>query len=168
MPVQGSRLALALKSIMDWLKGQRYKDATDVLLISDGEFEAEDLEKSLLLLQDANFHLHTLGIGTEAGKPIELKDGTWRRDAAGNVVISQLHEDDLRRLAKAGKGLYERATYQNQDIQAILAAIQHKHDKDAKDKTQQRLWHERFYLLVILMMLVILPWFQRQVTHLSR
>jgi Ca-activated chloride channel family protein len=167
LPVQGSRLFLALTNVEEWLKGQVNKDATSVLLISDGEFETEDLEKSLSLLQNANFHLHALGVGTAVGKPIELKDGTWRRDAEGNVVISQLQENYLRRLTNAGQGLYQRAIYPDQDIQAILAAIQHKQDENVDDTTQQRLWHERFYLLIIFMMVIILPWFRRQTIHLS-
>jgi len=161
---KGSRLHLALKETSAWLKGQQ-KDTEHLLLISDGDFEKQDLAMSLQWMREAKFHLHSLGVGTTQGKHIELPDGTWQRDNDGKVVISQLNETSLQQLAQSSGGIYQRATYQNQDIETILAQIKHQLDNPSKeDIAKQRLWHQRFYLLVLLMLLLLLPSFRKQLS----
>jgi Ca-activated chloride channel family protein len=160
IPVQGSQLSLALQEASRWLKGQSDKTSY-VLLLSDGEFDATEMQKSVAALPQLNFHLHTLGIGTTQGKEIELADGGWKKDSHGEVILSRLNPQNLQQLASVGKGIYQQASYQQQDTQAILAAIQQNNAELDKDKTVQKLWHERFYLLVIAMMLLLLPWFRR-------
>jgi len=160
IPVQGSQLSLALQEASRWLKGQSDKTSY-VLLLSDGEFDAAEVQKSVAQLPQLNFHLHTLGIGTVQGKEIELADGSWKKDAKGEVILSRLNPQNLQQLASAGAGIYQQANYQQQDTQAILAAIQRDNAELDKDKTMQKLWHERFYLLVIAMMILLLPQFRR-------
>jgi Ca-activated chloride channel homolog len=160
IPVQGSQLSLALQEASRWLKGQSDKTSY-VLLLSDGEFDAAEVQKSVAQLPQLNFHLHTLGIGTVQGKEIELADGSWKKDAKGEVILSRLNPQNLQQLASAGTGIYQQANYQQQDTQAILAAIQRDNAELDKDKTMQKLWHERFYLLVIAMMILLLPQFRR-------
>jgi len=81
-------------------------------------------------------------------------------------VISRLNESYLTQLATAGGGIYRYATYRNDDTQAILAAVkQHLGGVDKAEKTKQKLWHERFYLLVALMMVFILPSFRREIVN---
>lgn len=160
IPVQGSQLSLALQETQRWFKG--YSDKTSyVLLLSDGEFDAAELQKAVAELPQLNFRLHTLGIGSTQGKEIELADGSWKKDSAGEVIVSRLNPQNLQQLATAGRGIYQHADYQQKDTEAILAAIQRDNAELDKDKTMQKLWHERFYLLVIVMMLLLLPQFRR-------
>jgi Ca-activated chloride channel family protein len=161
LPVQGSQLAPALDSAAHWLKGQAMTTVPHILVISDGEFEEDDLQASLALTQKQVFYLHTLGVGSSQGTPIPNKDGTWLRDKQGEVVVSRLNETSLRQLAIAGRGVYQKADYRNEDTQAILTEVEHSL-KVGQDTSVQKLWHERFYLLVGLMMILILPWFRRQ------
>ena len=151
LPVQGSRLALALREMNQWFKDELSQSTQHVLLISDGEFDASDLEQSLQFLEQANFHLHTLGVGTTQGKEIELPDGSWQKNEQGETVISKLNEANLQQLASTGRGIYRYASYKTDDTQAILKAVQGQLDEQAAASTVQKLWHERFYLLVALM-----------------
>jgi Ca-activated chloride channel homolog len=168
LPIQGSRLAPALETTARWLTGQSNSTMPHILLISDGEFEENDLKNSLAQLDKGEFILHTLGVGTREGSFIPVKDGTWQKDANGEVVISRLNEDTLRELAIAGQGIYQKATYRREDTQAILGEVERSLNETGQDKMVQKLWHERFYLLVGLMMLLILPWFRRQRTVLNQ
>lgn len=162
LPVQGSRLVSAFEAIIQWLKGQETHTLSHVLLISDGEFESNDLQASLAILSERKkpFYLHTLGVGTQQGDFIPGEDGKWQRDKQGNVVISHLNEKALRQLANAGDGIYRHATYHNQDTQAILTTVKRSINEPTEDEKLHRLWHERFYLLVAFMMILILPWFR--------
>lgn len=160
IPVQGSQLTLALQEANRWLKGQS-DNTSYVLLLSDGEFDAVEVQKAVAELPQLNFRLHTLGIGSVQGKEIELADGSWKKDSAGEVIVSRLNPQNLQQLAAAGRGIYQQSDYRQNDIEAILAAIQRDNAELDKDKTMQKLWHERFYLLVIVMMFLLLPWFRR-------
>ncbi len=160
LPIQGSRLTLAIESAVNWLKGQSMNGVPHLLLISDGDFDAADFKNSLQLVQKGNFHFHSLGVGTTQGDVIPIKNGNWQKDANGEIVISRLNEDYLYQLAVAGKGVYRKADYRNLDTQAILDAIENSISSAVQDKTLQKLWHERFYLLVGLMIILILPWFR--------
>ena len=161
LPIQGSRLAPALENAAHWLQGSVTNAISHVLLISDGEFEPSDLQESLNLLRHNDFYLHVLGVGTPQGDFIPVKDGTWQKDAHGEVVISRLRETELRQLALAGRGIYRHADYRNEDTAAILAKVENRINEAMPDKTLQKLWHERFYLLVGLMLILILPWFRK-------
>lgn len=163
LPIQGSRLAPALENATRWLTGQT-TTVPHILLISDGEFAEDDLQDSLAQVRKGKFYLHTLGVGTPQGDFIPVKDGTWQKDANGDVIISRLNEDYLRQLAVAGGGIYRKADYRFEDTQAILAEVERSISEAAQDKTLQKIWHERFYLLVGLMVILILPWFRRQRT----
>lgn len=165
---KGSQLSVALQSLERWLHGQPGKKS-HVLLISDGEFEPKDLQASLTLIRKGNFYFHALGVGTAQGKPIELADGRWQRDAEGRIVMSQLKPTYLQQLAQAGKGIYQQASYRTDDTQAILNHV--KQDLETIDDTHkslQKLWHERFYLLVIAIMLLLLPFFRPHIIHSER
>jgi Ca-activated chloride channel homolog len=150
---KGKRIDLAIQGVSDWLPGANQH----VLLISDGDFKPNELKISLELLHNASFKLHALGIGSEQGAHIELADGSWQRDTKGNVVISRLNENYLRQLAS--NGIYQRASTQTQDIQLILQQI-NASQSELVANMPQRLWHERFYLLVLLMLLLLLPYFR--------
>lgn len=162
VPVQGSYLARALADVGRWLNNQATYDTPHVLLISDGEFDPNDMQDSLAVLEKQPFYLHTLGVGTPQGDFIPVKDGTWQKDAQGEVVISRLNEPYLQQLAQAGQGIYRRADYRTQDTETILAQVEKNIRHDEQDKTLQKLWHERFYLGVIPMLILLLPWFRRQ------
>ncbi|EDN67234.1 conserved hypothetical protein [Beggiatoa sp. PS] len=51
LPVQGSQLTPALDSATRWLKGQAATMVPHILVISDGEFEEDDFQNSLALIQ---------------------------------------------------------------------------------------------------------------------
>ena len=158
--VQGTHLVQALKEVPRWLRGEMI--IPHVLLISDGDFEEAEVQESLAFLHKEQFFLHTLGVGTPQGNfiPLDDKETQWLKDDKGNVVVSHFNEAYLRQLALAGQGIYRHADYQNDDTQAILTQVRRDVEKGSNDKTSQRLWHERFYLLVGLMMILFLPWFR--------
>jgi len=160
LPIQGSRLSLALEQakVMLTTRGNRIPH---VLLLSDGDFTETDLIESLAVLTDEVLFLHVLGVGTVLGQQIELPDGSWRRDEAGNVVISRLQPEKLQQLAQAGKGEYQLADYQRQDVDSVLAAVRRSLVLDDAEGRMEKLWHERFYWLVGVMMVLLLGWFRR-------
>ncbi|ALG67625.1 vWA domain-containing protein [Beggiatoa leptomitoformis] len=167
LPIQGSRFAPALERALLLLNNApNSKEAVQhILLISDGEFEKIDVTQSLALLQNSKVFLHVLAVGTENGGhiPRQADEHQWVIDADGNIVISKLHSDVLKQLAQVGRGIYQVGNYQSTDTQAILNEIHQRMQTFTAQQATQKVWHERFYLLVIIMMLLVLLAFRQPV-----
>ncbi len=160
-PVQGSRLGLAIEQSAAWIHADQAK-GQHILLISDGDFTDADFQAGLAAVQELPAQLHVLGVGSPQGDLIPLDENTWQRDEKGEVVISKLHEDVLQQLATAGGGIYQRATVYTQESEVLLARVRASVAVDPQQSSQQKLWHERFYIPLALMMLLLLPWFRQR------
>ena len=76
-------------------------------------------------------------------------------------MTSALNETELKKLAAAGDGIYERADYRDNDTKAILAQIKAAALPKSDNEERTRVWNERFYLLAGMAMLLLLPQFRR-------
>ncbi len=159
--LQGSRLLSALDRAERLFLGQPGKGVHGMLLISDGDFAESDLEESIRRLASKGMRLHVLGMGTRAGANVPAPDGAWLESAPGRPVVSRLNEDLLQSLAFAGKGIYRRADYRDDDIRDVLEEVMAQAPMEASEERHVRIWHDRFYWLVGLGLLVLLPWFRR-------
>ncbi len=154
----GSRLSSALERAKRLLGGQPPGGQQTLLVISDGDFDEPDLEGQVRQLQANGIRLFTLGVGTSQGGEVPLPQGAgFIKDYAGNPIHSSLNELQLRDLAGAGGGSYIRAEYHDDDTRALLKQLQG--PGRALESGQQRVWHERYYLLVGIMMWLLLSWF---------
>ncbi len=101
-----------------------------LVLVSDGEDHGSNLDEIEPRLRAAGVVVHTLGVGTRRGKPLELPrerpdaQVEYKRDEAGNVVVSRLIEDTMERLSRGTGGIYLRATGAAVDLSPIVARIE--------------------------------------------
>lgn len=82
------------------------KRSRALLVVSDGENHAGNLEAARQRADEAGITLLTAGVGTAEGARIPIYEREQRvgfkRDSQGQVVQSRLHEDVLTRLARSG------------------------------------------------------------------
>jgi Ca-activated chloride channel family protein len=105
--------------------------------------------------------IYTIGFGTPEGDPVPILDEfgsvmDYKRDASGEVVLSQLDEATLQSIAQSGNGKYYQASADGSELQRLLAEI----DQLQKDQLQSRIetrYIERYqiFLALALLMLVI-------------
>ena len=158
--LQGSRLLPAIDRAENLLAGLAEGSGRAILLISDGDFDEPGLEERVRDLAAEGIHLHALGIGSEEGGPVPGRGGGWLTDRGGQAIVSRLDEQRLERLAEAGGGLYRRADYREEDSAALLqAAAVARLPAEASDE-RTRIWNERFYLPLLLVMVLLLPRFR--------
>ena len=105
-----------------------------------------------------------LGIGTEKGArvpaPPPAQAGSWVTDRNGKPVVSSLNVKLLEGLAAAGQGIYREADYRDSDTRDMLkAAATSKLPPQAGDE-RTRVWHERFYLPLLVIAALLLPSFR--------
>jgi len=127
VPQPGTSIGAAIQRAMESFD---FKEQTTkvVVIITDGEntegdaFEAaDDAAKKAILL-------YTVGLGSPGGAPIPIYNASgqqvdFKRDKAGNVVVSKLDEGALERIANTGSGKYFRGTSGQDELEEIYKNI---------------------------------------------
>ncbi|MEZ4738114.1 MAG: VWA domain-containing protein [Flavobacteriales bacterium] len=118
----GAAITLAQKSFDPELPGNKA-----IIVITDGENHEDDAEGAAREAAAAGIVVHTIGMGTPEGGPLPIKRNGkvsgFRKDAGGNVVVSRLNEDMLRRIAAEGGGAYVRANAGSSGIEGLVADL---------------------------------------------
>ncbi|MCH8105925.1 MAG: VWA domain-containing protein [Proteobacteria bacterium] len=153
MPTQGSRADRALIQAYILFENSGIRRG-DILLVSDGFSESEIYAMDLLLDQNPNFRVSVLGIGSEQGGPIPLANGGFLKDAEGAIVIPRMPLDRLRKMARAGNGVFRSISAGDQDIQGILNAMKtsrFEQEAIASDQSAD-IWYEQGPWLILILL----------------
>ncbi|MEM9172201.1 MAG: VWA domain-containing protein [Pseudomonadota bacterium] len=94
-----------------------------VLLITDGG-DVSTAMPAARALRDAGHQLSVLAVGTEDGGPIPLKQGGFLTNGSGRIALPRLQPGPLKRLARAGGGVYVTLTSDDADVRALNVATQ--------------------------------------------
>jgi Ca-activated chloride channel family protein len=143
MPAQGTRADRALKLALELFENSGIARG-DVLLVSDGLSDLELIRVEALLESKPGQRVSVLVIGTAEGGPVPLKNGGFLKDRSGGIVISSLQEDNLRRIAQIGGGVYATLSADDIDINT-LAYIMESAIDDREARLSDRsadLWRE--------------------------
>ncbi|MGB5678488.1 MAG: VWA domain-containing protein [Gammaproteobacteria bacterium] len=159
--LKGSRLTEALSRAQQMLAGQPANSSRHLLLITDGDFGDGNLEEYVKRLTREGIQLHVLGVGTEEGGPVPGAGNTFLRQQDGSQVISQLDEENLKKLAEVGNGIYQRAVYRDADTAALMRRVGRASHAHAVANQKTRIWNERYFWPVGLAMLLVLPLYRR-------
>jgi len=117
----GSNLEEGMITAVERFTGARSRDGR-ILLISDGEDNLLNVEKVIGVIKGAHIPVDVLGVGTTVGSPIEIENGRFVRDKNSSIVHSKLNEPSLELIAKAGDGVYVRATLGDEDVSTLVSA----------------------------------------------
>lgn len=81
-----------------------------LFIISDGEDHQDDASSAIAQATKDGIKTYTIGIGTEKGGPIPLKDRGvlqgYKKDSKGEVVITKINKSTLKEIADNGNGKY--------------------------------------------------------------
>jgi Ca-activated chloride channel family protein len=101
-----------------------------------------------------------LGIGTAEGGLVPGPAGGFIRDLSGEPVRSSLDAALLANLADAGAGIHRIADYRDSDSDAILRAVSVTRLPPQSSDERTRVWNERYWIPVALVMLLLLTRFR--------
>ncbi len=154
MPSQGSHPDLAIRKAEEMFK-QAGVNSGDILLITDGI--PDNIRIKNILPKQSLYHLSVLGIGTEDGAPISIKNGGFLKDKTGAIIVPKIKEQLLRQLASEGGGRYSQLTVDDRDINYVLPDINRTMNNtkslvENKQKLTTDIWQEEgpwILLLVI-------------------
>lgn len=99
-----------------------------VLLISDGEDNEAQIADGAKKVKDAQIRLAVVGVGTEKGGPIPIRDMSGqtyghKRDREGQTVISRFNPASLQKLAQDSGGRYWQMTPGKSEIDDIVSDL---------------------------------------------
>lgn len=144
IPVKGTDLDTAIRTSLDAFEGASHSSRA-MILITDGE---DHSGRALAAAEQAKVdgvRVFTIGIGRDEGAPIPAPGGGFRRDRAGDIIVSKLDETTLQKIALATGGSYVRSVTGDVDLEKIYsegikATLE---DQELGSKRRQR-WEERF------------------------
>lgn len=117
MPVQGSRVDLAIDKAVDLLR-QSGVSYGHIILITDDEVTDSDISAASNAYEQG-YRLSVLGIGTAAGSPLRDESGQFLQTANGAIVVPSLDMPALESLAAAGNGVAVKMTAGSNDLDSL-------------------------------------------------
>ncbi len=130
IPTQGTAIGAAIEMANRSFKEEDKKHKT-LIIITDGENHEDDAVGEAKKAHELGVIIHTVGMGSVNGAPIpDPRSGGFRKDNAGNTVISKLDEDLLQQIASAGGGRFVRANNGNDGLESLLNDIGKMEKKD--------------------------------------
>lgn len=133
------------------------------IVLTDGEDYSLQFDAAQNKALKEQLSVFALGVGTPTGAPIPKLDQNGQQtghetDESGNVVLSILDEKMLLQLCTRLNGQYQRATYDDSDIDALVARLgQYEKEKFADKKLS--LFEEQYpWVLALAWICLALEW----------
>ncbi len=158
IPVQGTNLGEAIRLSLKSFSSTEKKSRA-LILITDGEDQEGMAETAAKEALEAGVKIFAIGVGAEEGAPIPFPGG-FKKDEAGEVVLTRLDEDALKSIAEITGGGYVRSVSGDMDLENIyFEQLQKKVDSRQLNTQREKKWQERFQWAAILSLIfLLLPW----------
>jgi Ca-activated chloride channel family protein len=109
IPSQGTAIGEAIELAADYFDDEDQKNRL-LIILSDGEDHEEGIDAAIEKAKENNITIYGVGLGTARGGPIPvMRRGRrvgYKKNNAGEVVITQLNEDLMAEIATASGGAY--------------------------------------------------------------
>ena len=154
-PMSGIDLAVNLLDDIGATQGK-------ILLMTDG---ISGFDQELLISQQieaTDYTLLIMGIGTEAGAPIQTNDGSFLTDESGAMVIPTLNRNVLQSLANRAGGRYHDIQLADSDLEYLLTDFDLLEEPELSDVEEEfDVWYEAGPWLLLLVLPFVAMTFRR-------
>ena len=127
VPVQGTAIGDAITTAAKSFSTQSEKSRA-IIVITDGENHEDDPVDAARQVAETGIRVFTIGVGSLRGQPIP-KDGDLMKDKDGNIVVTRLDEETLKKIASVGNGAYVHAGGEEFGLNPILDEIRKLEDE---------------------------------------
>ncbi len=158
---QGTAIADAIELSRQYFDDENQKNRL-LFIISDGEDHEEGIIEVAEIARGEGTRIHTVGIGTNKGGPIpEKRNGRltgYKKDRAGNTVITKLDEEGLLDLARAGDGSYVHAYDTRIAVEHIVSTIEEMEKAEIEERVFSDYKDQFQWFLGLALLLLLLEW----------
>lgn len=152
MPLFGSNPVEAIDAAINLLNDVE-ANRGKILLMTDGisGFDQESLITDRI--QDTDYELLVMGIGTEEGAPIRTNDGSFLTDDAGTIIVPKLNRNVLQSLANRVNGRYHDIQLADSDLAYLLTDLDLLDDNELSEVEEEfDVWYEAGPWLLLLVL----------------
>jgi len=159
IPVPGTAIADAIEKSIKAFDPDDGKSRV-IILITDGEDHMNNPLEAAKRANEQKIKIYTIGIGAQEGAPIPDQGGGFKKDQKGNVVLTQLDETSLQKIALETGGSYVRSVSGDLDLENIYKDINKTvEDKELKSGKRKRFEERYQWILMLAFILLILEVF---------
>ena len=165
IPVPGTAIADAIEKSIKAFDPDDGKSRV-IILITDGEDHMNDPLAAAKQANEQKIKIYTIGIGAKEGAPIPDQGGGFKKDHKGNVVLTQLDETSLQKIALETGGSYVRSVSGDLDLENIYKDINKTvEDKELKSGKRKRFEERYQWVLMLAFLFLILEVFISERTN---
>jgi len=158
IPTPGTNIAAAIETAAKAFEQMDRKHKI-LLLLTDGEGLTGDAVKAAEKAGEQGLTIYTIGIGTPEGVPIPIRDNEgnlqYKKDRAGEVVLSKLDETTLEKIALVTGGKYYRSSYGEMELDWFIEQLAKMQKKDLKSQVISRK-KERYFAFALAALVLLL------------
>ena len=121
VPIQGTAIGDAILTAAKSFSAQSEKSRA-IVVITDGENHEDDAVDAAKQAAELGIKVYTIGVGSVQGQPIPV-NGELLKDNDGNIVVTRLDEETLRKIAREGGGAYVHAGNEEFGLNPIVDDI---------------------------------------------
>ena len=145
--IQGTSIAQALETASHMFDQQTKKHKV-MLLLTDGEDHSDRAERAATLARQEGIKVYTVGIGNPNGEPIPIFDRNnkmigYKKDKNGDVIVTKLNEEVLKKISQATGGKYYPATAGELELDSFFSEISNEEKKELEGTLVTR-YDDRF------------------------
>lgn len=153
IPQPGTNIGRAIEMSLHLLPGQGTSKA--IILLTDGEDTFDVARSAAAEAASQGVKIFPVGIGSGKGEPIPLRDGGFKKDRAGKIVLSRLDEKLLRDIADTSGGTFVRSRAGEIGVARAYTEIQRMETREWEKRVQTHL-QDRFRYPLSLALLLLL------------
>ncbi|MEE4355500.1 MAG: VWA domain-containing protein [Desulfococcaceae bacterium] len=156
LPVGGTDISNAVYTAMKAFD-EKVDSEKAIILITDGENTGpEDPVKAAEELRKAGIKLFCIGVGSEGGVPVPDKEGGLKKDSRGQIVVTRLDEETLKKMALLTGGAYVRSVAGDMDLEMIYQQeIREKMEQSALAAGKRQVWEDRYQWVLLFAFLAL-------------
>lgn len=154
VPVQGTAIGDAINTAIKSFSAQSEKSRV-IVVISDGENHEDDAVAAARQASEMGIKVYSIGVGSQQGQPIPM-DGELLKDSNGEIVVTRLDEDGLRKIAEAGQGAYIHATDEEFGLNPIIDEIKRLEDERFNSIVFEEYDEQYMYFLAVAIAALVL------------
>lgn len=160
IPDPGTSLSKAIgMAIRSFPKEQTKHKA--VIVFTDGEDHEGGIDEVIKAAKESGTRIYTIGVGSEEGDPIPLKDESGRKsgfkkDRAGQVVVTKLNKPLLEKIASETGGVYLPSTPAENEVELVLKHLETLGQRQFKERmVAEKEDHYQIFILIALLFLLM-------------
>ena len=156
MPVGGTDISGAVSTCLSAFDLKTTSQKA-IILITDGENTGKpDPLEAAESARKAGVKLFCIGVGSLEGVPIPTETGGIKKDRSGNIILTRIDEETLKKMAVLTGGTYVRSVAGSMDLDVIYThEIRGKMEASTLSTDKKQIWEDRFQWLLALAVIAL-------------